>query len=499
MLKELTRVRQLREIQDRLDADTYVQQYIVRSHGFPDTYKGQQTQQKLNEILNKCKISFAGKSFIDLGCNKGFFPLYAAACGAYRSVGIDPDQNRIKLANEIATVTNNSAVFFCGKYTLDIAEELGVFDIVYIGSAYHYFWLDYRRHRDARDHERIFQSLAMLTSEAIIFEGCTNLDDEQWRLAALKATGDPEGVIREEFNDEAILSSARRYFDVTPLGRSGHAVHRQLYLMRKSRVIAQVTPPQLKDLPTTQITAKSGDNRAGADKESVGAVEFNGCKYLKKVLSKNRSWCKPALETFQRCFREVPPASLAYHFGMEEHERTLTLFQEYIENAKQLSTINSPSFHIRQLVLKSVLSMQRDLLTAGLIHIDIHATNILLSEDRVTIIDFEGLVLTSSAEYQEKFAQFYTLNFLAFLEAVLSNSEVTRDLLRDLPGVGFYGGKISPQGIISIMEHLKCSDPEVRMMYREILLEPELLININLYELLLRRLPYGIKPLFAKL
>jgi SAM-dependent methyltransferase len=490
MQRELDLVRRAIDLQSRLDSDEYVQQFIVRNDGPPTTYRGRQTQQKLDEINRKCRIDFDGKSFIDLGCNKGFFPLYAAKRGAYRAVGIDPDATRIERANDIAAFTRSGAEFLRGKFDVKMVGTYGVFDVVYVGSAYHYFWLDYR------DHDLVFDTLAQLTGDVLIFEGCTSLDDEQWRLAAIKTTGEPEAKLRAEFNEDVILRSARRHFDIETLGRSGHASHRYLFTMKKKGATSgTATMNELRSRPAIQIAGKNEENRAGDGAEAVSVIEMSGARYIKKLLSKNRLWCEPAIKAFERSFRfpDAYPKALCRHYGSEEADNMLVLFQAYQEASEPLAKLPHPiDVAIRQALLHGVLSMQRDLLTAGLVHIDIHETNILMTEHGPCVIDFEGLALVASDEYKKRFSQFYTLNFLAFIEKALFNTKVTRNSIRDLPGMELYGAKTSNRLIQSVLEHLKCSDPEVRLMYREVLENPALLTNVNFYEVLLRTLPSRI-------
>lgn len=488
---EISRLKQAQRLQAQLDADEYVQQYIVRDYGPPETYRGRQTHQKLEEIIRKCGLSFAGKSFIDLGCNKGFFPMYAAAAGSLHAIGVDPDPIRIKRATEIANFGHSTAEFVCDRFKTDIADRIGMFDIVYVGSAYHYFWLDYRKHFDHRDHEIVFDALAQLTSEVLIFEGCTNLDDEPWRAAVLKTTGSSEAKLRAEFNDDVILGAAGRHFEVSSLGRSGHGTHRFLFVMRKKTSARERPAPDTNfgAMRSVEIKTKQGADRA-SDVESVSVLEENGRRYIKKVLSNNREWCRPAIAILERSFdlAQAYPRGLCRHYSSKDQVKSIELYQEFITDSVPLSAIPNPRpLRLRQSLVHTVLSMQRDLVTAGLVHIDIHETNILTTKDAIKVIDLEGLIITHSDLYRNRFVAFYTLNFIAFIEAMF-NTSVARSTLQKLPGVEMYGANITAQGADKIMECLRGPD-EARAVCRAILEEPDLLTNINLYEILLRRLP----------
>lgn len=493
MHSELLKVARAQQLQAELDADEYVQQYIVRDCGPPDTYRGKQTQQKLDEIVRKCNITFTGKSFIDLGCNKGFFPLYASACGSHRAIGVDPDSVRVKRASEIAKFANNSAEFITDRFKTDISDQLGVFDIVYVGSAYHYFWLDHRDSFKQSAHEAIFEGLARLTGEILIFEGCTNLDDDAWRSAVLKQTKESEDKIRSEFNDDVIMKAANKYFEIQALGQSGIGTHRYLFTMTKKSVSVPVPfPPNAQSLleqPLTRLKIKTGSDRAGED-ESVFSLQAGGRTYVKKVLSKRRAWCLPAFAILEKAFK--PPGSypkgLVKHYFQLDQGSTVALFQEYVENHSPLSSTPNPrSLQLRQRLAYIGMSMQRALVTAGLIHIDIHETNVLLVGEDVKFIDFEGLVATHTHFYRDRFSNFYTLNFIAFIEA-LFNTGVSRATLEALNSVEMYGNNISEEGVTNILSVVR-APADLTEVYEAILKNPPLLLNIGLYELLLRRLP----------
>ena len=502
MSLNLPKLLQCLDRQIELDGDEYVQQYIVRLSGPPETYKGRQTQQKLEQILRKTGISFAGRSFLDLGCNKGFFPLYVAATGAIRAVGIDPDETRVRRATEIAELSHNLASFACDRFHLQMVGRYGVFDIVYVGSAYHYFWLDHRKHRDERDHVAIFDTLAALTGDVLIFEGCTSLDDEQWKIAAMKATGLAEAEIRAEFNHDAIMTAAERHFEITKLGDAGHAVHRHLYVMRK-KLDEGSHPESFGDMNVLRIIDKAEKDRANST-ESVSIIEKAGKKYIKKVLSKKREWCVPAITTFERvCMRQmVYPRGLCRHHSSSMDQHSITLYQEFLPAAfVALDLIRERPLVLRQRIAHFIISMQRDLLTAGLLHMDIHETNIFVSNEAVRVVDFEGLIQVQSDLYCKKFAQFYTLNFISLIE-ILFSTKVRRADFQGLAGVGLYGERITDQGIANVLQAVKCPHPEIRALYDAVMRTPQLLTNIELYDSLLRSLPEAIsltiKPAMAE-
>lgn len=85
-----------------------------------------------NEKLKRLRLpNLKGKSFLDLGCNEGYFCNFAVRQGASRVLGIDINPEIIKLARK-----RTPEAEFLNKTWWDLSEEK--FDIILFTSAIHY-------------------------------------------------------------------------------------------------------------------------------------------------------------------------------------------------------------------------------------------------------------------------------------------------------------------------------------------------------------------------
>ncbi len=98
-------------------------------------YPGQKSMVDSFEKLERLKIpkNLKGKSFLDIGCNEGFFCNVAIERGASRVVGIDNDKNFINNAKEIY---GNKGIIFLHEDWYNLPNEK--FDIILWASAMHY-------------------------------------------------------------------------------------------------------------------------------------------------------------------------------------------------------------------------------------------------------------------------------------------------------------------------------------------------------------------------
>ncbi|MEG1680752.1 MAG: class I SAM-dependent methyltransferase, partial [Stenotrophomonas sp.] len=76
---------------------------------------------------------FAGKSFLDIGCNEGFFCLEAINRGATSAVGVDIDPDVLKRATKRA---EGKAITYLNASWWNLPEEQ--FDVIQMSSALHY-------------------------------------------------------------------------------------------------------------------------------------------------------------------------------------------------------------------------------------------------------------------------------------------------------------------------------------------------------------------------
>lgn len=101
---------------------------MAQYQSFPDTAGDSRTSDKLKAL---CLPSLQGKSFLDVGCNEGYFCGFARFIGATRAVGIDHSPEFIYRAQ-----TRFPACEFHAR-TWDYLPE-GEFDVILLASALHY-------------------------------------------------------------------------------------------------------------------------------------------------------------------------------------------------------------------------------------------------------------------------------------------------------------------------------------------------------------------------
>ncbi|WP_407352675.1 class I SAM-dependent methyltransferase [Luteimonas sp. R10] len=103
-----------------------------------------------------------GRSVLDLGSNAGAMLLQASNFGIRRGVGIEFDQDKVDLSNEIAAIAGLEMLEFKqGDVDKLDAAELGRFDVVMA--------LAIEAHVLEPDH--LFRLLADVTAERLVFEG----------------------------------------------------------------------------------------------------------------------------------------------------------------------------------------------------------------------------------------------------------------------------------------------------------------------------------------
>lgn len=80
-----------------------------------------------------------GKTFLDIGCNSGFFSFTARQMGAKKVVGIDTGENWIEHAYDINKYFYNMGDIQFINQSFAEYESLHAFDIVFCASVFHYF------------------------------------------------------------------------------------------------------------------------------------------------------------------------------------------------------------------------------------------------------------------------------------------------------------------------------------------------------------------------
>jgi cyclopropane fatty-acyl-phospholipid synthase-like methyltransferase len=95
------------------------------------------SEEKYEKSIKNCNL--VGKTFIDFGCNSGWFCFRAKERGALKTIGIDRGENWIKLANDINnTIYNygNMEWHYCDVFDFNVETT---YDIIFCASTFHYF------------------------------------------------------------------------------------------------------------------------------------------------------------------------------------------------------------------------------------------------------------------------------------------------------------------------------------------------------------------------
>jgi len=224
----LVRQQQLRELRRRMAADPYCQKFTIGDDGRPVPTPNEQTEVKLRTINSVYPADLTGKTVLDIGTNLGYFAFESFFRGAIRVVGLEQDLERAQLIQEVNRFFRFGVELYSDRFSLQVAEKYGEFDLTFVCSCYHYFYLEYR------DHDRIMQQLARVTRQRLIFEGPLDLQDVSWRKHVANQTAIPMSVVEQEFTPDRILGAASRHFrDVRFVGPAQYLPHRHIWIFDK--------------------------------------------------------------------------------------------------------------------------------------------------------------------------------------------------------------------------------------------------------------------------
>lgn len=222
------REKQLEELRNRMASDPYCQKFTLDDTGRPLPVPREQTEVKLRTMNTVYPADLGGKTVLDIGTNLGYFAFESFFRGAIRIVGLEQDLERTKLIQDVNRFFRFGIEFHPDRFSMQMADTYGEFDLTFVCSCYHYFYLEYR------DHDRIMQELARATRGRLIFEGPLDLQDVSWRKHVAGCTAVPLAVAEQEFTPERILGAARRHFrQVTFVGSAQYLPHRQIWVFDK--------------------------------------------------------------------------------------------------------------------------------------------------------------------------------------------------------------------------------------------------------------------------
>ena len=227
--KELrVREQHLQDLRRRIVADPYCQKFTLANDGRPVPTPNEQTEVKLRTINSVYPSDLSGKTVLDIGTNLGYFAFESFFRGAIRTVGLEQYLERTQLIQEINRFFRFGVELYHDRFSLQMAEKYGEFDLTFVCSCYHYFYLEHR------DHDRIMQQLARVTRQRLIFEGPLDLQDVSWRKHVVNQTAIPLAVVEQEFTPDRILGAARRHFrDVRFVGPAQYLPHRHVWIFDK--------------------------------------------------------------------------------------------------------------------------------------------------------------------------------------------------------------------------------------------------------------------------
>jgi len=110
--------------------------------------------ERLEIILKLCPEFFTAKVFLDVGCSKGFFSLYAAKTSD-AVFAIDPDNDALDTWRDIRP--ENVYLQNCS-----FKEATGTADRIWIGNGHHYLW---------RDDPNYITQLIDMATDLVLIEG----------------------------------------------------------------------------------------------------------------------------------------------------------------------------------------------------------------------------------------------------------------------------------------------------------------------------------------
>ncbi len=74
-------------------------------------------------------VNLSGKSVLDIGCNSGYYCLWAKKQGAARVVGIDTNEHRLEQARSLAEIERLDIEYYAKNFSE--IDQLGYFDVIF--------------------------------------------------------------------------------------------------------------------------------------------------------------------------------------------------------------------------------------------------------------------------------------------------------------------------------------------------------------------------------
>jgi hypothetical protein len=191
------------------------------------TYKLSQRYQKIARLYPTPL-----ESFLDLSCCRGFF-IFSSAQDIYcqRSLGIDVDPVNIEACRALKTYLNMDKPQFELLTLETLSEQIqnfgGPFQTVLLANTYQYLFFGSDQWPGYLSHDTIFAYLNKICSDSIIFSNRTEVSECQNKLQIQQA-----GNIVRQYNSDALMTAAEKYFEVIPHKKIGRY---PLWLLRRRK------------------------------------------------------------------------------------------------------------------------------------------------------------------------------------------------------------------------------------------------------------------------
>jgi len=168
----------------------------------------------LKERLERMpKHFFKGDSFLDIGCNKGFFTLYAD-CSYVESI------DSIKRYTDLCSKLSKGKVINTSFRNYNPTRQ---FDRIFIGNTHHYIY------KECGGWEWI-NKLAAISNGLVLIEGPTGLDNSVANLMF-------EGKLRDEFTYEKFINEMNKHFVlISKVESPASTVNRHIMLFERKSV-----------------------------------------------------------------------------------------------------------------------------------------------------------------------------------------------------------------------------------------------------------------------
>ena len=181
------------------------------------------TLAKLRALSPVFRRAVEGKSFLEIGCDTGFFPMQAALFGARRAVGLDRNAEALERGDKVKTRLGLERVEF-RRGVVPHVEIPEVFDTVLFLSIIHYMFSDTCGNRmPFASMDSLVSYLAKHTKNALFLEFVTPEDPMVGKLVK------DELLESGEYSEESLVNTLKHYYEeVEHLGRTAN-VTRPLY------------------------------------------------------------------------------------------------------------------------------------------------------------------------------------------------------------------------------------------------------------------------------